>query len=312
MYAPVHAGTLYALGQDAQLMSVDPQSFKTTNIGKPVESISFGVNLASMDTKNSIYYYVGYQWAKQQVLLVGVSLKDGSVVGTLPLPFAYSNNTQSRTQLHVQFVDVDPNSDGVYVTGQLDASPTTTTVVVRASIRTNTYVQVADIKRPFVDIADYSVLDYGKNILYVEIADHNEGAYYLTGVDVKNGTLTKSLENDYELEAAVYDPVSGLVYGFAYNDTYDVQNRRVFASLDMQAGDYREIAPLDGYDYVYAYALSAFDVKGRKISVLLRPYAPVFYNDLLTIDVDSGKVTSRKVNACYDSTCPWSLQYSIA
>ena len=97
-----------------------------------------GQGVSSSDVSRGIFYIVGTNLSTDSIALVGISISTGEVLTEIPLPFVLEAFIGVG-----QYVDVDPVSHDVFVTGR---SPTDMQhKIYRVNPTTNTITKVANV-----------------------------------------------------------------------------------------------------------------------------------------------------------------------
>ena len=147
-----------------------------------------GQGVSSSDVSRGIFYIVGTNLSTDSIALVGISITTGEVLVEIPLPFVLEAFVGVG-----QYVDVDPVSHDVFVTGR---SPTDMQhKVYRVNPTANTVTKIADVgdgtskafDRRFVPfqflmftdpidmLGGISVLDPLNRVLWLQLAVNNSG-----------------------------------------------------------------------------------------------------------------------------------------
>ena len=91
-------------------------------------------------------------------------------------------------------------------------------------------------------LSTVSALDPLHRIYWVEVASNFTFMFY--GIDIESKSVVWVLnDNLYSLETLVWDPVTGLMFGFGVggNDTFSY---RTLVSLDSKTGQYNQVGKI--------------------------------------------------------------------
>jgi len=291
---------LFGLSEDVQLVSIDPTSYKVITIGDKIENITQAQSLATIDNARGIFYFVGYDNVKLQTVLIGLLLKDGSIASNVVLPL--------ESYFYVgagQTCDVDPNTGDVIVTGR-DASKDDDHNVLRVNPSTLSIKSLNTF--PGTDIlGGFSAYDSIHNLEYLEMS--KDGVLTIYAYNTVSGELAsqRKVSTLFNIQTLVFDPTSGLFYGIGRN-TSSGDAVRTLLSYNGITGEYKQISALPGY-YLIKAGETTLDVKGRRLFVFMTHVNDQNNYELVSINIDSGKIIAS-IPACADAAvCPWNVEY---
>jgi len=287
----------------AQLVRIDPKTGGTTNIGQPIDNDYDAQGLAAIDDKKEVIYLVVTD-DTNHVILLGLSLNDGSIKTNIKLPF------NAGTFVGVgQSVNLDPVTGDLFVSGR-DPSVANKHQIYRVSIASGALTPIASIGGE--DVLDgISTYDSINKVLWIEFATNTTINLY--GFDVTSGKLLFNIVDDaFNMETMDFDPVTGLIYGIGLtlkNDTYAF---RTVVSLNSKNGQLKQIAVVDKDEYyIIDGSAGALDITNRIIYCFLQPRGSDSNPfDLVGVDIRSGKVVNGSPVGCADSeNCAWSMEF---
>jgi len=108
-----------------------------------------------------------------------------------------------------------------------------------------------------------------------------------------------------------YDPKSGLVYGIGLrvlgNGTNDWE--RTLVSLDGRTGNFTVVASIPGYFIILSSICAIDHVQRRLWAILQRGHDGAAPFDLVSVNLDTGKILTHPQLCTNDIMCPWTLEY---
>jgi len=295
---------LYGVAESiAQLVSIDPATAVTTNIGTGIDSDYDAQGLATIDDKNGIFYLIVTD-SENNVLLIGLSLDDGTVTKQIPLPFSAGGFIGVG-----QSVNIDPTSGDIFVSGR-DPSVNNQHRIYRIDMATGTLTPLATVA--FIDVLGASsVYDPKNKVLWLMFGTNT--SINLFGYNVTNGKLLWNINDDvYNLETMDFDPETGLIYGIGLKVINDSYASRTVVTLNSATGEFNVIAVIDKDQFwIIDGGASALDWTNRVLYCYLQPRGPESNPfDLVGVDMATGKLVNGAPAACTDpGACPWSLEY---
>jgi len=287
----------------AQLVSIDPATGATTNIGQPINDY-VAQGLAAIDDKKEVIYLVVTDATTDKVMLLGLSLNDGSIKTNIQLPFT------AVVFIGVgQSVDVDPVTGDVFVSGK-DPSVGDKHRIYRVSVSSGKLTPIAVMGGIDV-LGAASAYDPMYQVLWLQFGTNTSINMY--AFDVTNGDVLFNIDDDiFNMETMDFDPVTGLIYGIGFTAKNETYGSRTVVTLNSKDGQLKQIAIVDKDQYeIIDGSATALDFTNRIIYSFLQPRGndnnPF---DLVGVDIRSGKVVNGSPVGCADpENCAWSMEF---
>jgi len=291
----------------AQLVSVDPKTAANTPIGNPLPNDYDAQGLATIDDTNEVIYLIASDLSStpNQVVLLGLSLNDGSIKTKIRLPFSVGAFIGVG-----QNVNFDPISGDVFVSGR-DPSVDDKHRIYRVSVSSGTLTPIASFGGIDV-LGGASAYDPVNQVLWLSFGTNTSIDLY--GFDVKTGKILFNIDDStYNMETMDFDPVTGLVYGIGLTAKNDSYASRTVVALNSKNGQMSQIAIIDKDEFwIIDGDASGLDWTNRVLYCFLQERgADSNPFRLVGVDMRSGKVVNGSPVACSSdgSDCAWSLEF---
>ena len=295
---------LYGLSEQQQLLYICDNGTSVA-VGQPLPQFLEAQGLTTIDLKKGIFYAIFYVQATSAPALVGLSLEDGSVVSTTPLPF-----TELGFVGVGQFLAFNGATGQAIVGGQDGAQVHHFGTITPGG---NDYKEFSSMNTSYIDVLG------GCSAVYVPATDSvvvQLGFNPPSGVEINlysislaTGAINTLLEQgDANIETlADYDNVTGHVFGLGISVAGSTLQRLIvdFDPVNMTITTVGKVS----VDTIESGGISAFNSKARSVYWI----GDVSGNDefyLIQNAVSSGaQVLSHGALCPDDAVCPWSLEY---
>ena len=274
----------------------------TLSIGPALPAELEAQNLATLDSAGGVYYFVGYNQAKGQPQLVGLSLATGAVTSAVPLPFAEESFVGVG-----QYMAFASDSKLVVLSGQTAHQPH---LVITGAPATGASRRVCAIAHEELDVLGGSAAYVpGAELFVFNLGVNDTIANFV--VDLKSGAVVNSTNTARgNLESMVFNPTDQLIYGLGLDIEGQAWNRSI-ASFDPVALTYSQRGVVPGYG-IESGGISAINVAAGSIYWIgmQAPYvagSPLF---LIQNRLADAAIVSVSAELCAaDAACPWSLEF---
>jgi len=293
-------GTLYGLAPGiARLVKINPSTAAVTPVGRHTyPSELTAQQLSSIDIKNKIYYLIAFNSSDRHVYLTGLSLKDGSLLHSVRLPFA------PNVLVGVgQTCDVIPATGEVLVSGKDRVRARHHILKVNPVMGNNTLI---------AEIGDIDVLgaatayDPDFEMLWLQFGIKS-GGINLFAYHIPTKKLMYNISDTLNLETMNFDEVSGTIRGIGLQVFNSHNYTRIMMSLDSKSGKMTVLGKIPDY-FIIDAGLGAINENQRTYYSYLQPSSsPNAPFHLVSVNVDTGKVNDSPV--ADSSTMPWSIAY---
>lgn len=291
---------LLGLSSDVGLIRVLDNG-TTIPIGSPLPNELQAQNLATIDSKNGLYYFVGYDEAKTQPQLVGVSLATGAVTSAVALPFVEESFIGVG-----QYMAFASDSGLVVLSGQ---TANQTHLVITVDPTSGAYTLVCEIAHEELDVlGGAAVYVPGAQLFVFNLGVGDAIANFI--VNLRTGAVINSTNTDAgNVESMVYDPIDKLIYGLGLAIEGQAWNRSI-VSFDPVTLAYEQRGIVPGYG-IESGGISAINVAARTLYWIgmAAPYvadSPLF---LIQNRLADASVVSAAQLCGADADCPWSLEF---
>lgn len=295
---------LYGLGMSAPgqfwvLQSIAKDG-TTTNIGQQITGELVAQQLSDIDQAKAVYYYVGFNMAKNQSELVGLSLADGSETARVKLPFYEPGFVGVGQQVAAGMAD-----GSVIVGGQM--APNTPHVIGTLDVTSGAFKQVASFPVSLLPVlGGVSAYNPATGLFVTELGTSTSIGWYW--VNMGNGQ-TGSWQDCDTLETLSYNPATK---GFIGVGLYP-NRTRLIATMDGTTGSCNVLGQVPGY-FIIEAGMGALDAASGQVWTIMQPStggqnAPF---DLLQISTAGGVsvLSNNTLEACPNpSDCPWQVEF---
>jgi len=323
---------------DVTFITMDPSTAKVTPVGSPLAYEAQAQQLSVVDSKNNLFYMIGFNQSTQLVHLIALNLQTAAIVSETKLPFLEAVFVGVG-----QSINIDPSSGDLFLSGRdpVDQlhhlyrySPKTHQIKYITKIGD---IDVMGGSSEYDPVAQILWLTYALND--TTGARRNKQRYYngipassrrltgagtnkqmnnvnnmeidLVGINVNTGNVVHQIKNTLYLETMNYDPVTGLIVGIGLQVYSSTNYTRILMTLNSKTGATKVISELSDY-FIIDASISAFNAKTRLLYAILQPKEPEDAPfELVCVNVNTGKVVSHpQVNLQEEAQAPWSLHWA--
>jgi len=259
--------------------------------------------------KNGIMYLLGYNSTRSVANLLGLSLKDATVLSNVDLPFVEQGFIGVGMGLAY-----DPVTGNVLITGNLPTTAPTEHDVLSVNPKDGSWKQVGTITADEDVLGGATAIDYINRNYYIQFAtqhlDHSV-TIDLFILDLDTGAVADTLPLPFP-ETLDFDPEDQMFYGFGLqvNISSPTGYSRIVVKYDPSTNKSVMLGGIWDY-WIISSDVTAFDTQNR---VLYGFFTAVngsttdFY--LVGVNVDTMVVVSEPYACAADPDCPWQLQYN--
>ncbi|KAG2394200.1 hypothetical protein C9374_003964 [Naegleria lovaniensis] len=272
---------LYSKQKVLQLFKLDPLP---APVGPPVSPYPFetGTQLASIDTRNELFYVLALNRTNHAVDLIGISLRSGQMIRKVTLDGLFSNFGYAQT------MSVDPNTGDVFIVSPLSSLEYALSLL-KVSFQGNQSNVTLLNNNIYAQVGIYccSLSAFESKTLIVSLHVPFSGDY-LFSFDRLTGKLLNRVLNSRQLQTLAYDSKTGMIVGMGYNEKY----KRAMIYLDSNTLEVKKTIDIEG-EYRDLLSGGSIDVVNRKWYGFMSKQGttpPRF--DLVTIDMDTGNVVN--------------------
>jgi len=294
----VHSSTLFSISTARKVISIDSQTGTISSLGTTIIPYVVWQSSSAVDDQANILYSVGYSLSGAYSLL-GFNLRNNaSLEIVLPLPFS------KGSIINRVFWDLNKLTRELLITGPCP-SDATANCLIKFSPQNrnwNPLFQIDDLgSTNSISLSVFTELSSSEVI----VVDGDVNNQVLFVVNAINGESFKLPLSDIILYSLEYDSVSQNLFAIASKE----QNGKFalyFVQIDSQTGTFSLISPIASYIDAFTQ-VATISPKDRRLYALLtnstQPFPYTSY-DLVTLDIDTGKLVSAVPAFCVASECP--------
>jgi len=278
-------GKMYGISNQFQLQEIDVKTGERYSLWFLPPKLLLNQGVSTIDSAAEIYYFItlNYTTIPDTVELIGLNLTTGHLISVVQLPWVMEGSFNCR---------VDPRQGDVIVASTHNKSH----VIYRVTPSTGNVMLVCSTVTENFPYGGIEVIDSVNNLVWVEymMPDRTFFAFDLTTGETRHRTL-----NFNYMENAVFDPVSGLVWGIAYGFK--------IMTLNSVTGAFQVVGELPGNYTGLGPNMVTFDMQNHifysycNVNASLPVYLVGF--NIVTLSIVS------QILSCQPFLCGWSLDF---
>jgi len=278
----VTAGTLYSLINPTQLATIDPKTATITKVGTAILDEIYSQQLSAIDSRNSLYYFIGLNQTSFSSQLITLSLPDGHYISSVDLPLVQYDLGIGQT------IAVDPNSGVLYITG-IDPNANLHDIF-RYDPKNGQFTKLNDIGY-FSTMNSLNAFDARNNLLWLSYIIDNDYSIPLFALNVSSGQWKYlNVSVPMNIETMTYDSQTGLMYGIGFVE----DATSLLYTFNTVSLEWKEVGPISGYLNI-DLGLAAIDVINRKLFAILEVNEVNGPWQLITLDLNTATVSDHPV-----------------
>jgi hypothetical protein len=298
---------------DLSLVNIDPKTGKETIVGTVSGEVQAQA-LATIDDKNGIYYILGWDGKKPNIM--GIDVITGLVVSKAEID-AFASEAFVGVG---QGIDWEPDTGAIVAAGQ-DTTRSWSIGLVdpySGNFDLKAYVNNSEGKYiPALASPSVYTTDQRDFVMLLGLMPPTPGIEFIA-VNLDSGKVAQMPWCDY-LETTDYDLQTKSIYGIGL--TIDPHapggGVRTLVQVRSDASGCTIVGNVTGY-FIIELGISAIDTEQRVLYFLSFPCVkqgdPGCSGrgaiDLVGVDLRTGKIVSAVSGYCMIGTCPWSLEFA--
>eukprot|EP00055_Hartaetosiga_balthica_P017281 m.114654 g.114654 ORF g.114654 m.114654 type:complete len:334 (+) comp9281_c5_seq2:79-1080(+) len=297
-------GILYGLSENVGMVTINPDTGVINPLGVPLPDELDAQNLATLDVQRGIFYTIGYNDSSMINELLGVSVKDGTIVSRVHLPYITSGFVGVG-----EAVDVDPTNGEVFTVG-LGADMNHH--IYRVNPRSGSMKHLVNCGYINV-LGGAHTYDMTNDLLWLQYGVNTSGVVNINlfAFNAQTGAVVHNLPESQAkfIDTLTYNRYGNNLVGFGFNPS---TLNRTLLSLNGKTGDITFIGDVKGFQILNGGIVTINSREGLLYGQLQPPNNQTAPFYLIAVDVNTAEVKSSAplCSGADPASCPWSMEFA--